>query len=288
VQGISKSYNHVFISRAILFWLSFPWHMNMLPHHFWTSHFSAPYHCLAAVALRPLQESSGCVNLFDQCAEYRRASTQHCPSHTNQASLWCLITSPFTRVVHSLNLFQSEKDVSLMWFSHRINQGIWNTPMLKACAVMNILTVIPWRKVLEKLIVTQSRNTHILWNPKFHYGVHRNTPLDHTLSQINPLYVLICCLHCNCFNNNLDISKPHMNVLLCRLACPIPSTFVYVNPTYCAWCMSVHISMFPSFHSCLSFHASFCVSVELAICSCSHLCGTPFKIVLSVCVTTQE
>jgi hypothetical protein len=45
--------------------------------------------------------------------------------------------------------------------------------------------------------------THLLWNPKFHYRVHKNQPLDPVLSQVKSVHSL-----------QPYFSKIHSNIIL--------------------------------------------------------------------------
>jgi len=43
----------------------------------------------------------------------------------------------------------------------------------------------------------------LFWNPKFHYHVHSNLPLDPVLSQVNPIHLI-----------DPYLPKVHLNVIL--------------------------------------------------------------------------
>jgi hypothetical protein len=66
--------------------------------------------------------------------------------------------------------------------------------------------LIPWYRILfEKLIFTQlvKKYPAFLWNPKFHYRVHTNPPLDPNLSLLYPVRPI-----------DPYLSKVHLNAIL--------------------------------------------------------------------------
>jgi hypothetical protein len=72
--------------------------------------------------------------------------------------------------------------------------------------IIIIIIFIPWcRMLFEKLTVTQlvKKYSAFLWNPKAHYRLHTNPPLDPKLSQLNPVRPI-----------DPYLPKIHLNVIL--------------------------------------------------------------------------